>query len=236
MPARSLQFLMRAVSIVISTILLIISLVPAIKVAVCEDNGKIMSVSIQELVDHGDKHGKTVYWLLWSSIILNFARLASHAAIFRANKACAMFVIADSAASIVICASISTAIITTLYRIIKGSDCEFKDGASPFLGLLVASSGTLLSTTTFDLFTLISTESSAYQELALHQQQDDDSKTTTAIAMTDCGDCTSNPLANDMERTEIDSLNEELEMAMYEAGEGGESAEGGESTEGGNVL
>lgn len=209
-----LQFSVRVVSIIISTMLLIISLIPEIRVAVCQEaNGESTSVSLQKLVDLGDKYGIAVYWFLWGSIVLNFARLATLIAVFRANKTCSLFSIADIATSIMVCSIVITATITILCNILKSDICEFKDGASPFVGLLVASSGTMLSTTIFELFTLISVSASPYQELAVQQQQDE----MTALAMTGCGDSTSNSGLHDIQRMEIESLNSELEMAMEEA-------------------
>jgi len=220
--ARSLLFAVRMATIVISTTLLIIALMPITELAMCKQvNGNSTSVSLQQLVgcdEHGfmicnNEHGIMVYWLLWSSIILGLTRLATHSMACVSNTASTMFRVMDILASMVTCVIIITAIITIMYRVLSSEDCEFMNGASPFVGLLVASSGTTLAMATFEVCTMYAESSSPYEELSVQQQQDEE---VVMMAMTGHGDCTSGSSLGNMKRTEIESLHDDLETAICE--------------------
>ena len=172
----TLKCVVVAISIVLSTSLLLVASLSNVELAWCEDDKGAKPITLQSLVDRGDASAMSVCWLLYLSIAFGFARLANYLIKCVKVGTWRFLTALDIAEGIMASGMSMVAIIVTVDKVFKDDACGFRDGASPFIGLLVASSGILISVSLFDIITLVFGDAysySPYQQVMDTQQQQD---------------------------------------------------------------
>ena len=174
----TLKCVVVVISIVLSTALLLVASLSNVELAWCGDDKEADPITLQSLVDRGDASAISVCWLLYLSIAFGFARLSNYLIKCVKVETWRFLTALDIAEGIMASGMTMVAIFVTADKVFKDDMCEFRDGASPFIGLLIASCGISISVSLFDVITLVLGDAysySPYQQVMDTQQQQDQS-------------------------------------------------------------
>ena len=169
----SLKCAITALSIVLSATLTIVAMLSNVEVAWCKRDAQMSPMTLRLLVDNNDTYGVSVYWLLQACVLIGFARLINYVIFSVRIQTWRFLTTLDIAEGIMIAGMVMIAIIVTVIRVLEDEQCLFRDGASPFIGLLVASSGISISVSLFDIIMLVVGDAHSYEPVLDTQQSDD---------------------------------------------------------------
>lgn len=195
-----LQFSIRIVSIALSTTLILVAMLSDAEVAWCGNGTTEGPVTINSAELFNDVFSDVIYWPLVVSVALGVVRIGNHALLCVSSRFVNFITIVDIAQGIVKSSCTIIPIIVVVDCVQKSTVCWFSYGASPFVGLLVASCGISTAMSIFDVVTLVIRDAHPYEKVAITQQLDQDQ-----------GQMASNDGSVPMVRLEIDNDSVEVD-------------------------